>query len=68
MRILLTAFFLLNIALLQAQSQDLVKINNDPVDFSNPLNILLYIIFPILLAVFYIWWMRKQREEREQNK
>lgn len=68
MRILLTAFFLLNIALLQAQSQDLVKINNDPVDFSNPLNILLYIIFPILLAVFYIWWMRKQREEREQNR
>lgn len=68
MRILLTAFFLLNIGLLQAQSQDLVKINNDPVDFSNPLNILLYIVFPILLAVFYIWWMRKQREEREQEK
>jgi hypothetical protein len=50
-----------------AQSQELVKLDNDPVDFSNPLNILLYIVFPIVLAVFYFWWLKQQRKERENN-
>lgn len=50
-----------------AQSQELVKLDNDPVDFSNPLNILLYIVFPIVLAVFYFWWLKHQRKERENN-
>lgn len=55
----------------KAQSQDLVKLDNEPVDFSNPLNIVLYIVFPILLTIFYIRWSigkRREREEQQRNK
>ncbi len=51
-----------------AQSQDLVKLDKEKVDFENPWNILLYIIFPILLAIFYISWSKSKRKEREEER
>lgn len=54
-----------------AQSQDLIKLDNEKVDFSNPWNIVLYIVFPILLTIFYIRWSigkRREREEEQKNK
>lgn len=50
-----------------AQSQDLIKLDNEEVDFSNPWNIVLYIIFPILLVIFYIRWSKSKRLEREEQ-
>jgi drug/metabolite transporter (DMT)-like permease len=49
------------------QSQELVQLDKEPVDFSNPWNIVLFIIFPIVLAVFYFWWLKQQRKERENK-
>ncbi len=54
-----------------AQSQDLIKLDHEQVDFSNPWNIVLYIVFPILLTIFYIRWSigkRREREEQQKNK
>ncbi len=51
-----------------AQSQDLVKLDSEKVDFSNPWNIILYIIFPILLTIFYINWSKNKRKEREEER
>lgn len=65
---MLALFFYLST---NAQSQDLVKLDNEPIDFSNPWNIVLYIVFPILLTIFYIRWSigkRREREEQQRNK
>lgn len=36
----------------------------DPLPFTLP-NILIFIVAPVLLFVFYIWWLKKKRKERE---
>lgn len=51
-----------------AQSQDFVTLDDVPVDFSNPWNIVLYIIFPLLLVIFYLYWLKTKRKEREENR
>jgi uncharacterized membrane protein len=51
-----------------AQSQDLITRDDVPVDFSNPWNIVLYIVFPLLLVIFYLYWSKTKRKEREENR
>ncbi|MEO6347800.1 MAG: adenylosuccinate synthetase [Aquaticitalea sp.] len=39
--------------------------DNNPIDFSNPFNVIVFIILPILLVIFYFYWKRKQKRDRE---
>lgn len=36
----------------------------EPVPFTLP-NILIFIVAPVLLFIFYIWWLKQKRKERE---
>lgn len=36
----------------------------EPVPFTLS-NILIFIVAPVLLFVFYIWWLKQKRKERE---
>ncbi|UOB19167.1 hypothetical protein [Abyssalbus ytuae] len=35
--------------------------NNKPVDFSSPFDIIVFIILPIMVIVFFILWKRKKK-------
>ncbi|TDU40092.1 hypothetical protein BXY82_2132 [Gelidibacter sediminis] len=39
--------------------------DNSPMDFSNPFDLIVYIILPILLIIFYILWRRSKRRNRD---
>ncbi|MCC5916688.1 MAG: hypothetical protein JJU02_05110 [Cryomorphaceae bacterium] len=66
MRIFFLFVFGLFQSIIFAQSQDLVTMDDVPVDFSNPWNIVLYIVMPLLLVIFYIYWNKQQRKAREE--
>lgn len=36
--------------------------NNTPIDLTNPFDVMVYIILPILVIIFYILWRRKKRD------
>ena len=38
--------------------------NNNPVDFTNPFDLLVFLILPIVLVVFYIIWRRKRNKRK----
>lgn len=35
--------------------------NNNPIDLTRPFDVIVYIILPILVIIFYILWRRKKR-------
>ncbi|GAA4281194.1 adenylosuccinate synthetase [Gaetbulibacter aestuarii] len=37
--------------------------DNSPIDFSNPFELVVYIILPILIVIFYIIWRKKKKNE-----
>lgn len=37
--------------------------DNTPIDFSNLLEVLVYIILPILIVVFYMLWRKKKKKD-----
>ena len=41
-----------------------------PVDLSDPANVVIFIVIPILIFIFYLVWRRemKKRKEREEGK
>lgn len=36
--------------------------NNNPIDFTKAFNVIVYIVMPILVIIFYILWRRKKRD------
>lgn len=36
--------------------------NNSPIDLTSPFDVMVYIILPILVIIFYIIWRRKKRD------
>lgn len=42
--------------------------NNDPIDLSNWVDILIYIVFPVVIILVYILWRRMVRKEKMQEK
>lgn len=36
---------------------------SEPVDFTSPLNILLYIVLPVIMVVYYYLWRKNQRKK-----
>lgn len=42
--------------------------DNPPVDFSEPVNIVLFIVLPIIAIVLVIIWLQKRRSEKTIQK
>jgi len=55
----------LNLSLI-AQIPTHLEVDTDPVNFYEWPNLLVYIVLPVLLVVFYIWWRRNKA--RQKNK
>ena len=36
--------------------------DNSPVDFSNPFDLIVFLILPVVLIVFYFWWRNKRNK------
>lgn len=70
---LLNCFFILFFTLLTSFSS-LAQIssnvpnpkNNPPVDFSEPVNIVIFIILPICITILYFIWRREKRKMEEE--
>jgi hypothetical protein len=37
--------------------------DNHPIDLTNPFDVIVYIVLPILAVIFYILWRKKKKEE-----
>jgi predicted tellurium resistance membrane protein TerC len=51
-----------------AQNQPDIPKPRGPVDLSDPANVVIFIVIPILIFIFYLIWRRemKKRKEREE--
>lgn len=65
MRFLINFLFYFPFVLLAQVPQD-IPVDSKPVDFNNPWNYIVYIVIPILLLIFYIWW-RKNRPGKNEG-
>jgi hypothetical protein len=66
---LYTTMMLLLLGLQQVAAQGPTSIPTgepEPVPFTLP-NILIFIVAPVLLFIFYIWWLKQKRKEREEE-
>ncbi len=41
--------------------------DNSPVDFSEPVNIILFIVLPILVIIFVIIWRNKKQNDKAKQ-
>lgn len=41
--------------------------NNTPIDFSNPADIVIYVVIPVLLVILYLVLRKKNRKEENEN-
>ena len=41
--------------------------NNTPVDFSNPADIIIYIVLPVIVIILYFVWRRNARRREDEN-
>ncbi|WP_027126565.1 hypothetical protein [Gelidibacter mesophilus] len=39
--------------------------DSSPIDFSNPFEIIVFVIAPILLVIFYLYYRKKKKNDRE---
>lgn len=38
----------------------------EPLPFT-PVNIVIYIVLPVALFIFYIWWLKQRKKKREEE-
>ncbi|MBW6499304.1 MAG: hypothetical protein K0B09_13010 [Bacteroidales bacterium] len=71
MRIVFSIILLFQAFALLAQRPTHIPTNNEPVGFFDSVaNVILFIVLPIAVVVFYyLWrrWLRKQQEENESR-
>ena len=39
--------------------------DNSPIDITNPFDVIVYVILPLLMLVFYILWRRYKKQDRD---
>lgn len=39
--------------------------DNTPIDLSSPFDVIMYIVMPILMLIFYILWRRDKKRNRD---
>jgi len=54
------------IALLQIPTEVPHPDNNTPLDFSNPFELIVYIIIPVAMLLFY-FFLRKKRKQKKND-
>lgn len=38
--------------------------DNTPIDISNPFDVIVYIILPLVLVIGYVLWLRKKKQDK----
>ena len=38
--------------------------DNSPIDFTNAFDVIVYIILPVLMIIFYIFWRKKKKKDK----
>ncbi len=38
--------------------------NNTPIDFTSPFDVIVFIILPILMIIFYVIWRKNQKNNK----
>jgi ABC-type glycerol-3-phosphate transport system permease component len=61
-------FVLFNWVLTLLQIPQDIPHSSDPVDFSSPINILFYIVLPIVMLVVFIMLRRRALRRREEDR
>lgn len=56
---------ILSLLLLQVPSSTPNPGDTSPIDFSNPFEVIVYIIAPILLVIFYFVYRKKQKKDND---
>lgn len=41
--------------------------NNTPVDFSNPADIIIYVILPVIVIILYFVWRKKAKRKDDEG-
>ncbi len=41
--------------------------DNNPIDITDPFDLIMYIILPILLLIFYLLWKRNKKNDRDSD-
>ena len=39
--------------------------DNDPIDFTSTFDVIVYIILPVLMIIFYILWRRRKKRDKD---
>lgn len=39
--------------------------DNDPIDFTSTFDVVVYIILPVLMIIFYILWRRRKKRDKD---
>ncbi|WP_066225699.1 adenylosuccinate synthetase [Formosa haliotis] len=55
----------INILLMQLPIGTPSPDNNSPIDFSDPFNIIVFIILPIVAVVLYFYWKKTKHRDNE---
>ncbi|WP_114750172.1 hypothetical protein [Pleomorphovibrio marinus] len=68
--ILLQAFIYPFVTILGQMQPDIPK-PRGPVDLSDPVNVVIFILLPLIVIIAFLFWrkaMQKKRQEEEENK
>ncbi|WP_299780884.1 adenylosuccinate synthetase [uncultured Formosa sp.] len=38
--------------------------DNTPIDFTDPFDVIVFVILPILMVIFYVIWKKKQKNNK----
>ncbi|RXJ51192.1 adenylosuccinate synthetase [Gelidibacter gilvus] len=58
---------ILSLLLIQIPSSTPNPGDTSPIDFSSPFEVIVFIIAPILLIVFYLVYRKKQRKDKNED-
>ncbi len=64
-------YFILTLFPLKSISQIPTEVphpdNNSPVDFSNPADIIIYIVLPVIVIILYFVWRKNARRKDDEK-
>jgi len=61
--VIATAIIVPNLVLSQIPKEQPHPVNNSPIDLSQPADIILYIVLPIICVILYFIWRNKKKKK-----